>query len=81
VLHNSGDFIVFSGNSDDMVKRIKAAGGNIQYTKYSAAGHDCWDAAYDKGDLFTWMQQQTLQPQMSSPQQTSAGQVTRPQGS
>jgi predicted peptidase len=74
-LHNSGDFIVGVGNSRDMYKRIKDAGGNIQYSEYSDIGHDCWDAAYDKGDLFTWMQQQTLQPQ------SSGGQVTPRQGS
>jgi len=58
-LHNSGDPIVMVGNSRDMYKRIKAAGGNIQYTEYdSFLNHNCWDAAYDKGELFAWIQTQ-----------------------
>ena len=58
VLHNSGDFIVGVGNSRDMVAKIKEAGGNIQYQEFDAGGHDCWDAAYDSGELFAWMQSQ-----------------------
>jgi predicted peptidase len=57
-LHNSGDFIVGVGNTRDMYKRIKEAGGNIQYKEYSSIGHNCWDAAYDQGELFAWMQKQ-----------------------
>lgn len=58
VLHNSGDFIVGVGNSREMVQKIKESGGNIQYTEYDAGGHDCWDAAYDEGQLFSWMMSQ-----------------------
>jgi len=58
-LHNSGDPIVFVGNTRDMVKRVKEAGGNVyQYKEYGAIGHNCWDAAYDQGDLFAWLQKQ-----------------------
>lgn len=57
-LHNSGDFIVGVGNTRDMYKRIKAAGGNIQYKEFSTVGHNCWDEAYDQGELFAWLQMQ-----------------------
>jgi predicted peptidase len=57
-LHNSGDPIVFVGNTRDMVKRLKAAGANVQYKEYGALGHNCWDAAYDEGELFAWLQKQ-----------------------
>jgi len=56
--HNSGDFIVGVGNTRDMYKRIKAAGGNIQYKEFSSVGHNCWDEAYDQGELFAWLQKQ-----------------------
>lgn len=60
VLHNDGDWVVSVGNSRDMYQQIKSAGGNIRYTEYQAGGHDCWDAAYDEGELFAWMQTQRL---------------------
>ena len=56
--HNSGDPFVPAGGSKEMVKRIKAKGGNAQYTQYSAFGHNCWDQAYNEGKLFNWMLQQ-----------------------
>ncbi|HVT89041.1 MAG TPA: alpha/beta hydrolase-fold protein [Tepidisphaeraceae bacterium] len=60
VLHNDGDFVVGVGNSREMYQQIKAAGGNIRYTEYNAGGHNCWDQAYDEGELFTWLQAQRL---------------------
>jgi predicted peptidase len=58
-LHNSGDFIVPVGGTREMIKRIKAEGNpNVHYDEFKEGGHNCWDAAYDKGDLFSWMQQQ-----------------------
>jgi predicted peptidase len=58
-LHNSGDFIVPVGGTREMVKRIKAEGNpNVHYDEFKASGHNCWDEAYDKGELFAWMQQQ-----------------------
>ncbi|MGH7176729.1 MAG: hypothetical protein ACREJC_05055 [Tepidisphaeraceae bacterium] len=61
-LHNDGDFIVPVGGTREMVKRIKAAGGNIKYSEFDAGGHNCWDAAYDQGELFVWLQQQRRNP-------------------
>jgi predicted peptidase len=57
-LHNSGDFIVPVGGTRGMIKKLKEEGGNPRYTEFSAAGHNCWDAAYDEGKLFEWLQQQ-----------------------
>ena len=60
-LHNSGDFIVPVGGTREMVKRIKATGNpNLHYQEFKTGGHNCWDAAYDSGELFTWLQQQRL---------------------
>jgi predicted peptidase len=58
-LHNSGDFVVSVGNTREMVDLLKAQGAsNLHYTEYDAIGHNCWDAAYDSGELFEWLQQQ-----------------------
>jgi predicted peptidase len=57
-LHNSGDPIVFVSNTRDMVKKLKSAGANVTYKEYSTIGHNCWDAAYDEGELFEWLQRQ-----------------------
>jgi predicted peptidase len=60
-LHNSGDFIVPVGGTRDMVKRLKAEGNpNVHYSEFKATGHNCWDAAYDQGDLLKWLQAQRL---------------------
>lgn len=57
-LHNSGDFIVPVGSTRTMIKQLKAAGLDARYTEFSATGHNCWDAAYDQGELFVWLQEQ-----------------------
>ena len=59
-LHNSGDFIVPVGGTRKMVKKLKESGLDVKYTEYKAGGHNCWDAAYDEGQLFTWLQQQRV---------------------
>ncbi|HSI33433.1 MAG: hypothetical protein ACAI43_11485 [Phycisphaerae bacterium] len=55
IFHNSGDFLVSAGNSDEMYNRVKQAGGNIKFTRIDAGGHNCWDEAYGQGDVFKWM--------------------------
>jgi len=39
----------------DMVAAVKAAGGNIRYTEYPQAGHDCWTETYANPELYTWL--------------------------
>lgn len=56
--HNSGDFLVSVGGSREMCQRINQAGGHAKYDEFDSIGHDCWDQAYDQGDLFAWMLQQ-----------------------
>jgi predicted peptidase len=58
-LHNSGDFVVPVSGTRDMIAQIRAEGNtNVHYDEFDQGGHDCWDAAYAKGDLFNWMQTQ-----------------------
>jgi predicted peptidase len=53
--HNSGDFLIGSGNSREMVSKIKAAGGNVKYTQFDAIGHECWDKVYGDPQVLEWM--------------------------
>ena len=57
-LHNSGDFIVPVGGTRGMIKKLKEQGARPRYTEYGAVGHNCWDKAYDEGELFEWLQEQ-----------------------
>lgn len=60
-LHNSGDWVVPVGGTRQMVQQIRAAGNaNIHYSEFDQGGHNCWDTAYDKGELFTWLKAQRL---------------------
>jgi predicted peptidase len=57
-LHNSDDWVVGVGNTQEMIRLLEAAGGHPKYTIYenSGNGHNCWDQAYNEGQLFTWLQ-------------------------
>lgn len=68
--HNSGDMFAASWNDSGMVSKLKTLGGNAQYTEYSAMGHDCWETAYQDGELFAWLLQQRRHG--SSPVHTSS---------
>jgi len=57
--HNSTDPFVSSGSTDEMVKRINAAGGNARKTIYGRFGHNCWDAAYGNAKVVEWLTTQT----------------------
>lgn len=38
-----------------MVDALKASGGNVRFTMYPEAGHDCWTQTYDNEALYTWL--------------------------
>ncbi len=54
--HNGGDFVVGSGGTKEMVKRINEAGGNATVTIYGGVGHNCWDKAYADSEVIAWLQ-------------------------
>lgn len=60
VFHGGAD----SGNtpemSREMVKAIRAAGGNPLYTEYPGVEHNCWTQTYANPLLYTWMFNQRL---------------------
>lgn len=57
--HNNADLLVGSGQSEEMVKRINAAGGNAKLTTYGGMhedfNHNVWDQAYAEPQLIPWM--------------------------
>ncbi|MPN20611.1 hypothetical protein SDC9_167990 [bioreactor metagenome] len=57
--HGEDDDTVPVGRTKDMVKTLKAAGGNVKITLYPGVGHNCWDNAYDKEELIDWLLSQS----------------------
>jgi len=55
VFHGAKDPTVPVQRSRDMVEAIKAAGGNVKYTEYPEAKHDCWTETYDNPELYRWL--------------------------
>ena len=55
--HNTLDPFVMAAGDHSTCDAINKAGGNAKYTEYLGLGqgHDCWDRAYNEGELFTWM--------------------------
>jgi predicted peptidase len=55
VFHGAKDPTVPVQRSREMVEAIKAAGGNVKYTEYPEAKHDCWTETYDNPELYKWL--------------------------
>jgi predicted peptidase len=55
VFHGAKDSIVPVQRSREMVEAIRAAGGNVKYTEYPEAKHDCWTETYDNPELYKWL--------------------------
>ncbi len=56
--HGAKDPTVPVQRSRDMVAAVKAAGGNIRYTEYPEAKHNCWTKAYKNPELYQWLLEQ-----------------------
>jgi predicted peptidase len=61
VFHGAKDDTVPLSASEEMVRALKAAGGNVQFTVYPSAGHDCWTETYDNPQLYQWLLAQRRQ--------------------
>jgi predicted peptidase len=59
-LHNSDDWVVGVGNTREMIRLLEEAGGKPRHRIYenSGNGHNCWDQAYNEGELFAWLKAQ-----------------------
>ena len=61
VFHGAEDRIIPVSESERMVAALEAAGGDVRYTEYPAAGHDSWTPAYADPALPGWLLSRRLQ--------------------
>jgi predicted peptidase len=54
--HGERDLVVPAERTRLLVNSLTEAGGNVRFTAYPDLGHDCWSAAYDTGELYSWLQ-------------------------
>jgi len=55
IFHGDADSTVPVEVSRRMAAALKAIGADVQYTELAGVGHNAWDPAYDRADLFTWL--------------------------
>ena len=55
IFHGDADPTVPVTESRGMAEALQKAGANVQYTELPNVGHNAWDPAYDRADLFDWM--------------------------
>jgi predicted peptidase len=55
VFHGAKDPTVPVQRSREMVEAINAVGGNVKFTEYPEAKHDCWTETYDNAELYRWL--------------------------
>jgi len=60
VFHGAKDPVVPLQESQKMVDKLKACGGNVKLTVYPEAGHDSWTETYDDPEVYTWLLGQSL---------------------
>lgn len=55
VFHGDADRAVKVSRSRDMVKALKAAGGEPKYTEYPGVGHNSWARTYANPEFHDWL--------------------------
>ena len=58
IFHGDADPTVPVDISRRMAAALKAAGANVHDTELPGVGHNAWDPAYDRADLFKWLFEQ-----------------------
>ncbi|QDU33846.1 Prolyl oligopeptidase family protein [Poriferisphaera corsica] len=61
VFHGQHDPLVSVNEAIDMVKAIKALGGNTHLTIYEDADHDAWTRTYAASEFYEWLLDNKLQ--------------------
>jgi len=64
--HDSGDWIASMWNDESMCNRVNMLGGRADFYKTHEGGHNCWEYAYGKTDLFDWLLEQKRQQRGST---------------
>lgn len=54
VFHGDSDQIISVKESENMVNKISALGGNIKFTKYPGLDHNIWYKTYNNDQLYEW---------------------------
>lgn len=61
VFHGARDTNVLPAQSEEMVKALKACGGEVRFTLYPDADHSAsWTRAYADPDVYTWLLEKRL---------------------
>ena len=58
IFHGELDPRVPVEESRKMAAALKAMGADVRYTELAGVGHNAWDDAYDRAELFEWLFQQ-----------------------
>ncbi|MHB0857307.1 MAG: carboxylesterase family protein [Anaerolineae bacterium] len=64
--HGALDDVVVLSESEVLVERLRACGGNVRFTVYPDAGHDSWTQTYDDPAFLAWLLAQKKGSQGSS---------------
>jgi predicted peptidase len=56
--HGAKDDVVALDFSVRMVKSVRAAGGEVEFTIYPELGHDSWTPTYENPDVWRWLLKQ-----------------------
>lgn len=56
--HGADDDVVPPARTRDMVKAVKAAGGDVKYDELKDTNHNSWDAAYGNEKAIKWLLKQ-----------------------
>jgi predicted peptidase len=55
IFHGEADATVPVAISRRMAAALEAIGADVQYTELPGIGHNAWDNAYDRAEVFTWL--------------------------
>ena len=55
VFHGAKDEAVPIEQSQRLVDALEAVGGNVRFTIYPDAGHDCWTETYANPEFYEWL--------------------------
>lgn len=53
--HGAKDSVVPPARSQQMVRVVKEAGGNVKYTEFPKDDHNSWDSAYGDPETINWL--------------------------
>ncbi|MFZ5925748.1 MAG: prolyl oligopeptidase family serine peptidase [Bacillota bacterium] len=57
VFHGAKDEVVPLEKAEEIVKALRACGGNVRFAVYPDAGHDAWTLTYGNPELYDWFLQ------------------------